>query len=260
MSGGRRYAERAMQPNAPTRPNIALQLYTVRNPLKDDLPGTLAQVKQAGYTHVEIGPFGHAPEDVAAKGREAGLTPFSSHEGSLADVATAKSAVALAEKLGLEYVVQPWLAETQRSPEGYACAAERLVSVASGKVVTCYHNHDFEFKALPDGRTGWAVMFENPKLHAQMDVCWTAVAGFDPVEEMKKLSGRIPMLHIKDCSDFEKRTLTEVGTGKVPLREVVAAAPACGVKYLIVEQDEHWIEGDPFKSIRISLENLRKMM
>ena len=114
------------------QPTIALQLYTLRNPLADDLAGTLRKAKEAGYMHVEIGPFSHTMEEIAAKSREVGLTPFSTHEMALADVATAKATVELAGE--------------------------------------------------------------------------------------------------------------------------------CGVKFLIVEQDDHWIDGDPFKSIRISLENLKKMM
>ena len=41
------------------------------------------------------------------------------------------------------------------------------------------------------------------------------------------------------------------------MKAVVAAAPAAGVRYLIVEQDSNWVKGDPIESIRVSLENFK---
>lgn len=44
---------------------IALQLYSVRNELQKDFPGTLAQVKEMGYDGVELaGLCGYSPEQV----------------------------------------------------------------------------------------------------------------------------------------------------------------------------------------------------
>ena len=42
---------------------IALQLYSVRNELQNDFPGTLAQVKEMGYDGVELaGLCGYSPD------------------------------------------------------------------------------------------------------------------------------------------------------------------------------------------------------
>lgn len=59
---------------------IALQLYSVRNELQKDFPGTLAQVKEMGYDGVELaGLCGYSPEQVKKMCEEAGLVPISAH-------------------------------------------------------------------------------------------------------------------------------------------------------------------------------------
>src|SRR4051794_6357281 len=46
---------------------IGLQLYTVRDQMKEDFEGTLAKVAQIGYKEVEFaGYFEHSPKDVRA--------------------------------------------------------------------------------------------------------------------------------------------------------------------------------------------------
>jgi len=40
---------------------IALQLYSVRNELQKDFPGTLAQVKEMGYDGVELAGYAVIP-------------------------------------------------------------------------------------------------------------------------------------------------------------------------------------------------------
>ena len=56
---------------------IALQLYSVRNELQKDFPGTLAQVKEMGYDGVELaGLCGYSPEQVKKMCEEAGLVPI----------------------------------------------------------------------------------------------------------------------------------------------------------------------------------------
>ncbi|MEL7237734.1 MAG: sugar phosphate isomerase/epimerase, partial [Planctomycetota bacterium] len=132
---------------------------------------------------------------------------------------------------------------------------------ASAGLKTAYHNHDFEFETMDDGQTGWDHIFHggDAQLGAEMDTCWVAVGKHDPVDEMKKLTGRVPLLHIKDCSDFDAKTLCEVGTGKVDIKAILAAAEDVGAEYLVVEQDNNWIDGDCVKSAKISFENLKSM-
>ena len=48
----------------------------------------------------------------------------------------------------------------------------------------------------------------------------------------------------------------EVGSGNLDIKNIVKAATESGCKWFIVEQDE--CSGDPFDSLEISYNNLRK--
>ena len=59
---------------------IGLELYTVRNLMKDDVDGTLAKVAAVGYREVEFaGYFNHAPADIRAMIDRRGLTSPAAH-------------------------------------------------------------------------------------------------------------------------------------------------------------------------------------
>lgn len=246
-------------------PPIALQLYTVRDAMNQDLTGTLAQLARIGYRNVELaGLYKRTAAEVRKLLDDAGLKAVAAHVGIDQLKTQPEQAIADARTLGYDVIVCPWLAESMRTAEGYAATAGVLRQVAGradAKGLSIgYHNHDFEFAVLPDGRTGMDVLFEGGQGSApvaELDTCWAHAAGHDPVAWMKKLSGRLPLVHIKDFS--AQRKLTEVGTGTVNIQAIVNAAGGCGVKYLVIEQDNNWA-GSPVESAKVSYENLRKII
>ena len=240
---------------------IALQLYTVRDLLETQLAETCQKVREIGYTHVEIGPFsGHTTRAVGEAAKAAGLQIIGTHEGSLMNDGPSDEIMSVCRDLGIAYAIQPFLDEDKRSGETYDRLARELPKKAGQEVTVLYHNHDFEFEAMSDSRTGWQHLYENTQLMAEVDTAWVAIAGFDPVAELRKMAGRVPLLHIKDCSDFEQKTLCEVGTGKVPVADIIKVAPEVGAKCFVVEQDYGWIDDDPIKSIKVSFDNLKAML
>ena len=67
-----------------TKLPIGLQLYSVRDAMKEDFAGTIKAVAEMGYNQVEFaGLFGHTAEEVKAICAEAGVTPISAHLSSL---------------------------------------------------------------------------------------------------------------------------------------------------------------------------------
>ena len=239
---------------------IALQLYGVRDELAKDLDSTCKAVRDIGYTHAEVGPFaGRTTEQVAHAATAAGLELVASHEGSLIGD-DGRKVVQMARDLGMKYVVQPFLPPDKRNAESYKKVAETLQLLSNNDVTVCYHNHEWEFDTLDDGRSGWEVMFDGTNLNAEMDTCWVEVGGASAVEWLGRLEGRTPLVHIKDCRDYEKKTLCEIGTGRVPIPSIVEAAQRAGAKCLVVEQDNNWIDGDPIKSAKISYDNLRQIV
>lgn len=252
---------------------IGLQLYTVRDALAKDYEGTLRQVADMGYRHVEMaGLGGKTAEQVRDLCRQIKLQPVGAHAGLEELKHQAAGLIQQAKALGYTYITCSWLAESFRTPEGYREAAKQLN--AAGKVLAdaglqlCYHNHAFEFEKLADGSNGYAILTQatDKKLvQFELDVMWARWGGEDPVRWMKKLKGRVPLLHIKDTPGngpgqaVGGKKFTEVGTGIVDINAVVKAAAGAGSKYLIVEQDADWVGGSPLNSARISLENLTRI-
>src|SRR5437867_3978880 len=69
----------------------------------------------------------------------------------------------------------------------------------------------------------------------ELDCGWVHKAGQDPLAWMRRLDGRLPVIHVKDVS--ADGDWAEVGQGAIPYGPIVAAAPGLGVEWLVVEQD-----------------------
>jgi len=111
---------RALEADNAYRKNIGLQLYTVRNELKNDTPGTIKAVAAAGYKQGEMFGFPNC-DPVIAAARDAGLALHSSHfewdsvvnpkDDSYSDF---QRILEKANKIGLTHLVIPFLAEKNR--------------------------------------------------------------------------------------------------------------------------------------------------
>ena len=123
-----------------------------------------------------------------------------------------------------------------------------------------YHNHNTEFCRFENGKTAMDALVEglDPRNTTfVLDTYWVQYAGGDICSWIKKLSGRIEILHLKDmASTREEPFITEIGNGNMDWEHILGTAAEAGVKYYIVEQDE-W-PGNPFDSIARSSEYLHK--
>src|SRR5712672_4138043 len=107
---------------------IGLQLYTVRDLMKDDFDGTIAKVAQIGYKEVEFaGYFGRTGAQVRAACDKNGLSAVSTHVqyDELDD--KFPSVVETSKTIGLKYIVCPWIPEELRkSPDIWNKATEKF--------------------------------------------------------------------------------------------------------------------------------------
>ncbi len=245
--------------------NVGIQLYTVRDLLERDFAGTLARVREIGYTHGELAGLGKRSAAEAGKVcREAALTPVANHfpiemlESSISRV------VEDAKTLGVDYAVCPYLPEDRRSDEaGWRRSAEVLNAAGralrEAGVTFCYHHHSFEFVRV-GGRYAFDLLFEETDaryVQCELDTYWIKHGGEDPAAYLRKLAGRCPLLHLKDMMPDEKRSFGEVGEGTLAWPDIFAAAEQAGAAWAFVEQDV--CPGDPLRSIATSLENLKRM-
>ena len=109
-----------------------------------------------------------------------------------------------------------------------------------------YHNHNVEFDTIYDGLTAFdQIIARTSSLSIELDVGWALSAGYDPVAIMKRIKDRLVSLHVKDLVDGTAKNpmgsvmprFTAVGTGKLPLEEVLKTALEIGLDTVIVEQD-----------------------
>lgn len=141
-----------------------------------------------------------------------------------------------------------------------------------------YHNHHVEFEKY-DGELMLDIMKNSTsKVGFELDVHWIHRGGENPVEFIKKYAGRVSLLHLKDYRvgrldvsklNFQDMTnfmrdftnvieFAEVGEGTLDFKSIIPAGLESGSKYFLIEQDDTYGR-DPFESLKISADNLRKL-
>ena len=222
---------------------IALQLYTLRDQLSQDYEGTIRKIADMGYIGVETANmFGDSPASAAKLFGESGLTvtsahsplPLNDHKQEVIDMMGA---------LGCNRAILAWHEpEEFRSLDGIKKLCDSLneasaVAKAHGFQVG-YHNHWFEYEPV-DERMPTDVMLEylNPDVFLEVDVYWVQTAGQNPVETVRRLGSRVPLLHIKDGPCQMEAPMTALGEGIVDIPNVVAAG-AGYTEWLVVELDQ----------------------
>ena len=251
---------------------IGLQMYTVRDLAEKDLAHVLSAVAKIGYKEVELywNLYSRPAGELRKMLDDHGLRAPSGH----VDYNGFETKLDYARTLGFEYVVCPMLPEQMwNSLDGYKRAAQQFNTW--GEMAKklgmrfAFHNHNYEFKRLGD-ITGFELIVKetDPELvWLELDCYWLTQAGRDPVEELKRYAGRARMVHIKDrkpgfpasqVKDAAAEHFTEVGTGTINWKAVIATANKIGVEHFFVEQDS--TERPPLESIAISYRNLRRLV
>lgn len=246
---------------------VAAQLYTCRDLLKTpaEIAKTLRRVREAGYTAVQISGMGPiAEEELNAILDGEGLTCCATHENGAVILNETQKVIERLQKLRCSYTAYPF-------PAGIDFASEESVStliaqldaagaaLAAAGMTLCYHNHQHEFRKL-GGRTILDRIYnETHPRHVQgePDTYWIQFGGGNPVEWCEKLTGRLPLIHLKDYSITAENvpTYCEIGSGNLNFAEIIAAAEKSGCQWYIVEQDE--CPGDPVDSLRQSLDFIK---
>jgi sugar phosphate isomerase/epimerase len=259
-----------------------LQLYTVRDLLKQDFEGTIAKVAQIGYKEVEFaGYFGKSPQEVRKILDSNKVSSPSEHVSY--DIVQNKwpETLEAAHVIGQTFIVCPWVEVSQRKEaDGWKRAAETFnrAGEASQKagIQFAYHNHAFEFE--PSETLGGKLPYDfllaetDPKLvKMELDLCWITVGGQDPVKYFDRYPGRFPLVHVKDWttkgpggSDYGGATgesrkpghMTDVGQGEIDWKRIFAQSGKAGVQHYFVENDE---PKSAFEDIKISYAYLTKL-
>jgi sugar phosphate isomerase/epimerase len=230
----------------------------------DDLPGVLADVKNAGYDGAEVGnPTTSAGAyDYKQLFDDAGLVCAGYHTGvsALADLDHVRETAAHMNIVGAKHLMAggKW-----PDTAGYEAAAETLNAagevLASEGISVCYHNHNWEFFTLPEGGTGMEILLRNTDPAAVkfcFDLYWVACGGEDLVSFLQTHGHRSDYFHYKDgtfdLATKQPLTFTELGNGQVKLIEATKIVKTFSPVWVTTEQDRVAEGGDPAISAKIS--------
>jgi sugar phosphate isomerase/epimerase len=228
---------------------VGLELYSVRNALKDDPMGTVRTVAQMGYQCVEFyAPYFDwtEPQTKEMKGLldDLGIHCYSTHNSSTYFTPeNLKRARDMNLILGSKYVV---MSSSQPKPglDGWKEVADTLNAAADqlepAGLKTGYHNHQLEFTPV-EGKRPIEILAKNTKSSVvlQFDVGTCLEAGSDPVAWIRANPGRIKSIHCKDWSPDPGKGYTVLfGEGAADWKGIFAAAESVGgVEYYLVEQE-----------------------
>jgi sugar phosphate isomerase/epimerase len=258
---------------------MGLQMYTVRDPMAQDAPGSLRQIAALGYRNLET--YGFDPDTLKYYGMPAsdfrkvledlGLTTTSGHYDLHAYLARPAEAMAAyidrciqgAQALNQKYITWAWLDPKSRGLDSFRLVAQRLNSIgaqtAKAGLSVAYHNHDFEFIPHEGGAIGYDIILRetDPELvKLQLDLFWVAHSSQRTPHELFKLQpGRFVMWHVKDM-DSQKR-YTELGNGSIDFTRIMPDAQLAGLEEYFVEQGDNFAVS-PMKSIETSARYVRQ--
>ena len=274
---------------------IAAQLYTVREFTKTspDIAKTIRRVKNIGYDAVQISALG--PIETAELKRildGEGVVCCATHEPWEAVRERPDEVIERHHVLACKYTALGGMPKSYQTEAGYRAFAQEASAAArrlrAGGLAWAYHNHSFEFEKF-GGKPALELLYDlsDPEVFlAEIDTYWVQHGGGDPAAWIRRLKGRLPLVHLKDMvvgadevsaaklereqseadEAFEKRReaartkkpiMAEVGEGNLNWPAILAACRDAGVAWYIVEQDV--CQRDPFESLAISLGNLRAM-
>jgi sugar phosphate isomerase/epimerase len=214
--------------------------------MKDDLPGTLAKVRAAGYDEVEFaGYFGRTPAQVRDLLQQNGLTSPSSHIGIELMEKDAAGTFADAKAIGNEWATVPWLPEERRKTLDDWKRMPALLNSFGAQAKSqglrlAYHNHDFEIRPV-DGVRPLDLLLDgtDPSLvDFEMDLYWVVFGGGDPLDFFNRHPGRFAMVHVKDSAGPPDNRMVDVGSGKINFPMIFAQSEKAGIKHYFVEHDQ----------------------
>ena len=250
--------------------NVGIQLYGVRESMKEDFEGTLRAVSEMGYEYVEFaGYFGKSGEEIKELLDKYNLKCISVHQSIDFFDEEPEKKVEFLKAFGTKYSVIPWydkeaLAGSDKWEETVTKFNKAAKLLSDNGMILGYHNHDFEFRKY-EGKYLHDYIFEavpENLILPELDTCWVHYAGIRPEEKIREFKGKVDIIHLKDfvCkklaqgpvydligsdgnnigasredNGFEFRPL---GEGIQNFAEILKAAEESGTHTVIVEQDK----------------------
>jgi sugar phosphate isomerase/epimerase len=221
---------------------VALQLYTVREAMAEDFSGVVKKVADIGYVGVE--PIFRLPntttEDAARLFQDLGLEvpaahvpmPLGADKNEVLDFMGVMGSKRIISGKGPgDFKTIDQIRRTcDLFNQAHAVAAENGMTFG-------VHNHWWEYLPVED-RYPYLVMLEHldSGVFFELDTYWIQTAAVDPVEVVRELGPRAPLLHIKDGPAVKDEPMQAIGDGVLDFPAIVRAGEGT-VEWHIVELD-----------------------
>jgi sugar phosphate isomerase/epimerase len=250
---------------------IAVQLYSVRDVCGKDMDAALEQVAKMGFEGVEFAGYakysGKAKE-LRKKLDELNLKVAGTHIGTVTLKGDAlKGTIEFHQTIGCKFLIVPGDRDFTDAEKSKALAEtfNQVSEVLTPLGMACgYHNHTGEFKK--DGDKTYLELFAertNKNVVLQQDCGWTAAAGYDPVEMMKKYPGRYKTTHFKPTvlGNDKATKKAYLGEDSVDWAKVyTACCEVGGTEWVIVEQETYPDGKSSMECTQISMAGLKKVL
>jgi sugar phosphate isomerase/epimerase len=244
-------------------------LYTIREFVRtaDDIAKSMKKIKGMGYNAVQVSGFGPVEHEVVKDIMDAeGLAICATHIGFDRLKNDFDDVVRQHKLWNCKYVgVGAMPQDYSKSAEGYRAFAKEASELGrrlkDNGLQFIYHNHNFEFMKF-DGVTGMDILLNESDPEAfdfEIDTYWVQAGGAHPVDWIKRVQGRMKVVHFKDMvvGSDRKPTMAEIGEGNLNWPAIIDACREIGVEWCLVEQDI--CLRDPFESLEMSLKTLKDL-
>jgi len=266
---------------------LGLQLYSVRDAMKNDPAGSLKKLADMGYIHVEHANYvdrkfyGYSAKDFKKLLADTNLQMPSGHTVMTAQdwdntkndfTDKWKYTIEDAAEVGQRYVISPWLDDNLRTDldglKRFMTQFNKCGELCKSNGMTFgYHNHNFEFSTKVNGNTLYDFILANtdPSLVAQqMDIGNMLGAGGIALDLLKKYPGRFELMHVKDeiksttGGGMDGYDSTVLGQGVMPVKDIVKEARKIGGTSQFIIEQESYQGKDPFDCVKIDLQIMNK--
>jgi len=232
---------------------IALQLYSLRNEMREDMKGSHQLIADWGIKYIEGGgTYGMELNEYKKFISDLGLSVIAVGADFKQLQENPQAIIDNAKAYGAKYATCFWIPHTngefsiKETQEAIKVFNEAGKILKDAGITLCYHPHGYEFQPYNNG-TLFDELLKNAKNYDfNMDVFWVQMGGGDPLAIMKKYPKKFPLLHLKDraigtpgSSDGRGDVETNVvlGTGDVDIHGLIKQAQKSGTKYLIIEDE-----------------------
>ena len=233
---------------------LGFQVWTVKDQLIKDFPGTLKMMADLGYQSVEMcsppgyesSGFGPLMKIKASEMKkivnDAGLVLESTHYGMSELRDNLNERIDFALESGQKQMICSsfWLPKNATMSDWMKAVDELNEIGAKTKksgIQTGFHNHHMEFEKI-DGKLIYDALLEHfdPDLvKMQFQVAVISI-GYKAVTYFEKYPGRFISAHLADWSMSDKKQVA-IGQGVVDWKEFFKAAEKCGIKNYFVEME-----------------------